>query len=203
MAGEIQDIGHEEVDLLAEMQKATEYKPETPAVETIPGSEAAPENSNDFEPAPIIDNPDDTGDKSDSHNINAEDLTDLIIDASDMLIESVMPWAYRKTIDKEDLKLMNEIKRIYKQAKGKGTKVLEFTEDQQRVMDIYIDYDDYVEDLPLTPKERKNLREPLKKVLANVNFKSSPESALMAVAAMIMLPRLLPILTNKFSNQNK
>ena len=193
------DITHEEVDLLAEMQKATEYKPETPTLEI-----AAPtvDNSNDFDPPPPSDDTtanDATAD--DTNNINAEDLTDLIMDASDMLIEFAFPAMYRSTIGREDRRIMAEIRKVYKQAKETKSKVIEFNASQQETMEIYMDYEEYVEDLPLTTKERKNLREPLRKVLSSVNFKASPENTLMAVAAMVLLPRLLPIGLRKFSTE--
>ena len=122
--------------------------------------------------------------------------------ASEMLLESALPALYRTTIAKEDLKVMNELKNIYKQAKENKTKVLTFTERQQEVMEVYLDFDDYCENLPLTTRENKNLRKALKKVLENVNFKASPENALMAVSAMILVPRTLPIAARKFFNKD-
>jgi hypothetical protein len=183
----------QEVDLLAEMQKATEYKAE---VQTAPIG-GGNHSESDFEAEP---EPEKEKEDSEDEEISAEDLTELIISASEMLVEGIFPAMYRSTIPKDDLQVMNELKRVYRQAKDKKTKVLEFTERQQEVMEVYLDYDDYCENLPLTPKETKKLRKPLQKVLAKVNFKASPEHALMAVAAMILLPRSLPIAGRKFSH---
>lgn len=184
----------QDIDILAELSKATEYKPENKTVDTELITEDT-HSENDFEPAPIAEKADDSEDEE----ISVEDLTDLIISMSEMVVEGMFPPLYRTTIDKEDLQTMNELKRIYRQAKDNKKKELVFTERQQQVMEVFLDYDDYVENLPFTAKETKKLRKPLEKVLAKVNFKASPESALMATAAMILLPRSLPIAGRKFS----
>lgn len=190
--------GNDEIDLLKEMQAATEYKPEQKQIPPI--SQNSADHAGDFEPEP---EPAPDQDDSEDSNIDASELTDIIIDGSDMLIEGVLPYLYRQTIDKEDLKTMNEIARIYKQAKKVNQKVIEFSPEQQKAMDVHIDYEDYVENLPLTTKEKKNLRKPLKKLLSSVNFKASPENTLLAVAAMIFIPRLLPIGANIFLKDKK
>jgi len=193
-------IEESEIDLIAEMEKATEYKPDSTASTTTDNLDAGAGSSDDFEPAPITDS--EEKESIDDNNVNAEDLTELIMSASEMLLESALPALYRTTIAKEDLKVMNELKNIYKQAKENKTKVLTFTERQQEVMEVYLDFDDYCENLPLTTRENKNLRKALKKVLENVNFKASPENALMAVSAMILVPRTLPTAARKFFNKD-
>lgn len=195
MDNEMIDIELEELDLLKEMDMATEYKPNTSTIEPM-----IEEINNDFDPEPPteIEN-----EENENTTINASELTDLIIEGSDMLLEYVLPFLYRKSIAPSELQTLSEIARTYKQAKQTQKKVLEFTEHQQEVMNMYIDYEDYKENLPLTSQEKKNLRKPLSKLLSSIDFKASPENTLLAVVSIIMLPRLLPILGNYFIKNDK
>lgn len=187
----------EEINFLAEMEKAKEYTPVSDAIPLelpIPG---ATDSDSDFEPETTPGEGED--EKKEGFDINAEDLTNIIIDGSDMVMENLLPWLYRSTIDKSDLHVMTEIAREYKKAKSNREKIITFSERQQEVMDVYVDYESYVENLPLTAKEKKNLRQPLKKLLQSVNFTASPSNTLLAVAAMILVPRLFPILAKYLS----
>lgn len=187
----------EELDILAELDKTlAEAKTETPTIDV----EIEPGNTTlEIEPDP---NPEPEQDEEKEDNtIDASELTDLIIDGGDMAMEYLMPFLYRKSLDPKDVQTMKEIANEYKKAKGKKENVLTFTAEQQRVMEIYIDYEEYTESIPLTTKEKKNLRKPLSKVLSSVDFKASPMNTLIAVVFMIMLPRLLPIIANKISKK--
>lgn len=187
----------EEIDFLAEMEKAKEY---TPVSDAIPLELPAPgATDSDFDPDPETTPGEGEDEKKEGFDINAEDLTNIIIDGSDMVMENLLPWLYRSTIDKSDLHVMTEISREYKKAKSNREKIITFSERQQEVMDVYVDYESYVENLPLTAKEKKNLRQPLKKLLQSVNFTASPSNTLLAVAAMILVPRLFPILAKYLS----
>jgi len=189
----------EDIDLIAEMQKATEYKPEGINIPSMtdpsPGATFAPgdASADDFDDPP----PPPPPEPEPSEEINAEELTDLIIEGSDMMMGQMFPYMYEKTLPADDRKHLRAILKAYRA--GKGKKEIVLTEDMIEHQEVYLDYDDYCSHLELTDKEKKNLRVPLKKVLAKVNFKTTPENALMATAAMILAPRLLPLVKNKMS----
>lgn len=189
---------NEELDLLAELSKATEAKPEpiqAPNTLSIDSdSDFLPEPE---PPAPIVEDKE----KKDTEEISAEELTDLVIDTADLIIETTFPYLYRSTLEPDTLQTLNTIVKEYKKAKVANKKEVVLDEKQQEAMEVYIDYDDYVNNLALEDKEKKKLRGPLKKVLSSVNFKASPGNALIIVAIIIMAPRLLPLLKNYFSKK--
>lgn len=189
-----------EIDLIAEMEKATAYKPEVNTPPSMPADskpldnlDMSNNNDDDFEPLP----PEPEPEPEPGEEINAEELTDLIIEGSDMMMGQMFPYMYEKTLSANDRKHLRAIVNAYKA--GKGKKEIVLNEEDIEYNEVYLDYDDYVTHLELTPKEKKNLRSPLKKVLSKVNFKTTPENALMAVAAMVLFPRLLPLIKNKMS----
>lgn len=197
MNNETQNTINEELDLLAELSKATEHKPEPIVVEnnfTIDEADFLPEPE---APAAIVE----SEEKKDTEDISAEELTDLVIDTADLIIETTFPYLYRSTLGADTLQTLNSIVKEYKKAKLSNKKEVVLDEKQQEAMEVYIDYDDYVQNLSLEEKEKKKLRGPLKKVLGSVNFKASPGNALIIVAIIIMAPRLLPLLKNFFSKK--
>ncbi|MEZ5047489.1 MAG: hypothetical protein R2831_10910 [Chitinophagaceae bacterium] len=183
-----------EINLLEELSKATETKPESitteDAIQDIDSAQTdfAPESESD--PTPT----DSEASDNDEQSINAEDLTDLIIDGSEMLIETVLPWMHLKTFTHETRATLKEIALIYRKAKDNKSKIITFEEKHQEAMELYIEHEDYKELLPLSKSEKKNIKKPLSKLLQSVDFKASPSNALIAICALILLPRLLPLL---------
>lgn len=182
----------EEIDLIAAMQEATDYKPEfnrpdpISAVALEPDAEFAPE-----EQAPVPE-------EEKTEEINVEELTDLVIEGSSFLMEQMFPGLYRSAMPKEDLKVMRAVAKKYRLLRESGKKTIDFSEEDSDAIEIFDEYEEYCKDLPLTANEKSKLRTPLQKVLATVNFKATPENALIAVAAMILLPRVAPLITKKF-----
>ena len=144
---------NEELDLLAELSKATEAKPEpiqAPNTLSI-DSDFLPEP---VPPAPMVEGEE----KKDTEEISAEELTDLVIDTADLIIETTFPYLYRSTLEPDTLQTLNTIVKEYKKAKVANKKEVVLDEKQQEAMEVYIDYDDYVNNLALEDKEKKKLR---------------------------------------------
>jgi hypothetical protein len=118
-------------------------------------------------------------------------LAPTIIEVVDTLLSKGMPFAYEATLSSEDRAAMKVIARKYKAQRGK--QVLDLSEDDIRVTSIFIDYEDYCNELKLTEQEKKSLIEPLTELLKDVNYKTSPGWALVIASFLIMIPRLIPL----------
>lgn len=192
-----------EIDLLAELAKATEPKPEakTSTEQTYNNDAGANvqaytptfgESSNDdFEPAPPPPI-DDTTDENEE-TINAEDLTDLVMLGTDLVLKNIFPMLYRNTLPAEERKMLNSL--IREKKKGKDGVL---TTEMQAAEEMYLDYTDYVDSLPLTKDENKQLKKPLAAELSKINFKVGSSNLLFVTALMIFAPRLIPVAKNKF-----
>lgn len=205
-----------EIDLIAELDKATEEKAvgiqlEKPQQEILsdtdtPEHESAPET-------PADDFTDDFEEGADKkleaasqpaaeaiRKFDSRKLAPAIIDTVDIIISEGFPLFYQQTLSKEDRQAMKVLARKYRTLKDADKFVL--TEDDQRIMEIYIDYEDYCEGLPLTEDEKKSLLDPLIEVLKDVNYVSSPGNALIVAVILIMIPRCFPLGLNLFSQND-
>jgi hypothetical protein len=206
-----------EIDLIAELDKVTEEKAVGILNEPIIKTDAEQGNES---PIPETSAETQTGDFKDDFAKGADDvikdavkpvtdavkgfdsrkLAPAIIDTVDVIISEGFPLFYQQTLSKEDRQAMKLLARKYRNAKNADKMIL--TEDDQRIMEIYIDYEDFCEGLPLSEDEKKSLLEPLIEVLKDVNYTTSPGNALIVALILIMIPRCLPLGLNIFSQPN-
>lgn len=190
-----------EIDLLSELKKATEDRSESVKID-IPKNISESENAIVLEPLPI-----ETAGKENIANeetenvIPAKDFADIIINGVDALQTKFLPSLYEKQILKrEDL---NKVKLILTRIDAqRKNQTLDLTETDLYLLNKADEIAEYAKTLPLTTEEKNNIRKPLIHVLSNVNFKTSPETALITAALMVFLPRLLPLINN-LTNKNE
>lgn len=123
-----------------------------------------------------------------------EKLADTIIEFADAVLEAGMPYVYELTLPKDDRQALKELARKYRKSKRNKDKEMVLTARDQEVMEIYVEYEDYLEELPMDDDEKKSLREPLIEVLKQMNYQTTPQNALMIASGMVALPRVLPLL---------
>lgn len=205
-----------EIDLIAELDKATEERAvgitlERPLPE--PESDPQPVSEETSAETPSEDFADDFEAGADKvledaskpaaeavKKFDSKKLAPAIIDTVDIIISEGFPLFYQQTLSKEDRQAMKVLARKYRTNKDADKFIL--TEDDQRIMEIYIDYEDYCEGLPLTEDEKKSLLDPLIEVLKDVNYVSSPGNALIVAVILIMIPRCFPLGLNLFSQKD-
>jgi len=201
MQTNIEDI--ETVDLADALQQATEQKIFIPVSDNIETSTETVVNDNkdDFD-TDILNEPDNTTDNANGALYDSSKLAPAIVDGGDMLIQQMFPILYEKSAFTKDeiigMKAFAYRQKI--QAKQRETTI---TEDEQKYAALLIEYDEYVESLPLTVKEKQSIIEPLKTLLKDVNYQTSPGNALIIAVGMVMLPRLLPVASKKFFTDKK
>jgi hypothetical protein len=166
------------------------FEASTPADETF---------TNDFapEPPPPPATPD-GGDALVAVTYPPDKLAPVVIDMADALIQALMPSVYTNTLDKKDAKALKLLgKKVTQQFEaGQG---LTLTPEELRVLDISKEYEAYKDSLPLEDAEKKTLLAPLKEVLKDAKYETTPGTALIMAAGIVMLPRCLPLLANKMS----
>ena len=202
-----------EIDLLAELQQATELKPEPisagtrvtavttpdehtvqPSTDSEPGAEPLAQSfEDDFAPpAPDAITP---GDAVTSLTYAPDKLADLIIDGVDTLMEHVLPMAFIASLSKADRHALSRLAHKYKQ--NPTAKTLTLDDDDLSIMPLLTEIENYKEMCPLDADEKKSLKAPLVEVLAAANYRTTPTNALLISASFIALPRLLPLLIKK------
>jgi hypothetical protein len=201
------NILSDEIDLIAELDKATEEKAvgitinpviQTDGEETPPQEPKGDDFKDDFTKGADEVKPEPTKPLTDAvKSFDSRKLAPALIDTVDVLISEGFPLFYQQTLSKEDRQAMKMLARKYRTLKDANKMTL--TEDDQRIMEIYIDYEDYCEGLPLSEDEKKSLLEPLIEVLKEVNYTSSPGNALIIAVILIMIPRCFPLGLNLFS----
>lgn len=189
-----------EINLLEELAQATAPKPE-PGINTeldftppAPDQNTMETSDDDFAPPPPAPEPEPEQAMTEVM-YKPEELADLIIDGASSLMEIGLPMAFESSLSKEDRKSLKSLALKYR--KHKKDSSLNLDEEDQRVMEIYIDLEEYKEMCPLDDDDKKTLRGPLIEVLKKTHYQTTPENALMISAGIIMLPRLLPIVKNK------
>lgn len=196
---ENENLSLDEVDLEKELAIATEEKSiSNPVLDAEPGAEqsATTESENDFVPEseiPIV--------EPQKVLYDSTKLAPAIVDVIDTLLSEGLPMLYEATLDKEDKVAMKILARKYRMKKDSGE--IRFNDEDMRVMDVYLSYEEYCNELPLTESEKKSLLEPLIEVLKDVNYQTSPTNALIIAAVLIMIPRALPLGVNFMSKKNE
>lgn len=196
-----------EINLLEELQRATEIKNspmeplqapqgnETDQPGEHPPTDQPGENkeqfSDDFLPPTDIPTP---GEALTSLTYSADKTADLIIEGVDTLFEHAFPALYTNSFSKDDRRGLKALAAKYRQTKKSDTMTLDG--EDQRLMEIYCDYEKYVESCPLDEDEKNSLKAPLVEVLKKQNYQTTPETALMISASIVTLPRLIPVLIN-------
>jgi hypothetical protein len=184
-----------EIDLLAEMAAATAEVMDTQN-DFREEEEAAPIYTNDFQD--IEEEEEEEESESDNFGLNEmfqdpEDLAELITEGLDSILTFALPLAMEKTISIEDRVSLKQLAQKYRTASKTNSLQMSLDEKDQKIMELYIDLEEYKESLPFTDKEKENFKKRLSKVLTKMNFQVTPESALIYSAAFIMAPRLAPI----------
>lgn len=131
--------------------------------------------------------------------LDSSKLAPNIVDMVDLLLSKGMPFLYDATLNTEDKTAMKIIAQKYKAQKASQT--LTLTEEDQRIISIYIDREEYCKELELSEKEKKSLVEPLSELLKDVNYQASPSTTLLIAIVLILIPRLFPVGVNYFVNK--
>ena len=121
------------------------------------------------------------------YNLQAE----MLLMSFDGIQTLSLPPIYHKAIfnqkDKETLKIWKK--------QGKPEKNVMNSEDKE-LESKKIDYDNLVDELPLTPTEINTIRNPLAIVLSKYQYKTSPEMLLLGAVFSVMASRLIPIFSS-------
>lgn len=185
-------------DLLdAQFEKMDSEKEDTSIEENLNSEENQTDDIEDVEFEPIKETEINKEGAISQITKSPEKLADALIEFGGALMESLGPSAYRMTFSKEDSNSLKDLARKYRKSK-RDKSPMELTEKDQDIMKVYLEYEDYCEELELDDDEKKSIREPLIEVLKETNYQSSPKNALLVACAMVALPRTLPILKNKF-----
>ena len=192
-----------EKDLLAQLQEATEKKPD-PKAKTVSETGTAQETKqpdqvaeaiktpdvkvNDFRP-PGIDAPAPTPVKPLTPYSEQAKLLIAFVDGLDCLI---MPWGYQKTIFSRDE--LERLKEIAKRKESKSLKALQDTNDKDKELLARLeDYKKLIDDIPFTPAEIALIQSPLAAVMEKYHFNAGPESLLLGALFTVMAPRIMPL----------
>lgn len=196
----------EVIDLAAELAKATQEKisvatPATTATGIDDNDDTAGDQSEGGE------NHDDDFDEPDPEketsstgaaagiagklSYSPEKLAKTIVEGVETAVEMGFPYLYQQSLDKDDRLALKQLARKYRNTKNKKTVTL--SEEDQRVMEIYLDYDEFTENLAFDADEKKSLAEPLAEVLKNMNYQTTPQNALIIAALIVIAPRLIPV----------
>lgn len=148
----------------------------------------------------------DKPDKVDEDKWNPSELADLIVDTIGFIQEKSGEWAHWKTILTTDQKIdLREMVIEYGITKSNVSqprkKVLTYYE--KWLLQRRKEHDEYVELLPFTPDEDKRLKNAWRKFLKEKNAEISPGWALVATSASVLLPRMIPVITNMFDKEKK
>lgn len=179
-----------EVDLLAQLQAETNYKPETSVFEMPSTKDIIANAGDDFdanlidEDVPPTDEVPGEGEGVGATAVKMKNLSNLILFGIDKLNELVLPKIYTQSLSKEDFDVMRESIRRKKLG----------IEDENPV--VLIDYEEYVTSLPLEKDERKELKELLELNLQDANVSASPMTGLIICLLIIFTPKILPIIMN-------
>lgn len=122
-------------------------------------------------------------------------LAPLLVDGFDMLQRTLYPKAYASMLSREDRIAMKSLIRQYRMAKNKSQ--ISLSENDQRIMEIMCDYEEYKESIPMTPAEKKSIVVPLREVLKKINFQPSPETSLLSAALIVTFSRAAPLVVKK------
>lgn len=121
-------------------------------------------------------------------------LAPAIVDGADAIIQQIFPILYEKSTFSEDER--NTIKVLAYKQKNKSETVL--SENDLSLMALCAEYEKYCETLPLKETEKKQIIKPLSELLKDLNLQTSPTNAFIIAIGLVMLPRILPLITNKF-----
>jgi hypothetical protein len=195
--------------LLDQLANATQ-PPAPPVMDILGGSPSnMPEGfepstgafEDDFEPAPPPEpeaGTTATGEALVAVTYPPEKLAATLIDVADVLLVHVMPALYLKSLDPKDAKALKILgKKVSQKLDAKQDILLSI--DEQNTMGLSADFEAYKDSLPLAPEEKKTILGPLKEVLKDAKYETTPTNALLMALGVIMLPRTLPVIANKMS----
>lgn len=179
----------EEIDLTAELAVPTETKSET-----VQSEVTEPINNSDFD-APekepeLIEQVEEKINDSRVQYDSAK-LAPVIIDVCETIAESFAPHLYFSTLPDSDRHALKVL--AAKVRNSDKTPITTLTDNDLRLIDLYTDYETYLDTIPLTTEERKSILDPLKEVLKDVNYATTPGNALIIAIVLVLIPRLLPV----------
>ena len=121
-------------------------------------------------------------------------LAPAIVDGADLIMQQIFPILYEKTAFNEDERKL--IKILAHTQKNKKETTL--TDEDLTLMAACAEYENYIETLPFTANEKKQILKPLSELLKDVSLQTTPGNALIIAVLIIMIPRLMPLGINKF-----
>jgi hypothetical protein len=193
----------DEIDLLAELSKSTEFK--DLSINEFEAENAHLTNPNDFDATKITDdtnintietvNTNEPKTESQTQTqteqtINAKELADTIIEGTSLGLSYFLPKVYEGQLFTSAEKQKSRV--FLQQARTKG-QVLEITDEVLILMNKMEELDQYTETVPFTTDEKKYLKKNLQPVLENINIETTPQTALIICVLIVMLPRLSPV----------
>lgn len=198
---EYDDVTFEEVDLKSLFAQRTPPPPEPPVNES---PEIDPETnqddfSGDFDPdfdPDLPESPIEEAAEKIGVSYDATKLAESIVDAAEVFLEMGGPIGFQWSLNKDDRQALAVLSRKIRLSGPKN--MLTLDEIDQRAMSIYMDLEDFEKDLPFSAKEKKSLVEPLAVLLKESNAETSPSWAFVIAVALVMGPRILPIVRNFF-----
>ncbi|WP_276976961.1 hypothetical protein [Flavobacterium filum] len=195
----------EEIDLAAELLKATETKTISPfentnAISGNPILDSAGASNEDFSNANPNDDfepePDQPTQEKPEQDIlfDSAALAPTVVNATDAVITTLFPKLYELSIDEKDRVALKMLSHKIRHSKKEA--VTSFNDDELRLVSVFEDFEAYCEALPLSADEKKSLIAPLKEVLKDVSYQTTPGNALIVAVVLMLLPRLLPMGAN-------
>lgn len=125
---------------------------------------------------------------------DSKKLAATIVDLADAVLTSSSKHLYSACLSKEDRRDMKALALKYREHKlQKSKEALTLVGRETEVLELYMDCEDYEENMPLTKDEKKSLIEPLSEILKNTKMETTPQNALIIAAAMVAVPRIMPL----------
>lgn len=119
-------------------------------------------------------------------NKNAESIVELVDGVGGMILPSVYKKQKFGTVAK-----FEEAKSLWRSSR---TPNFSPTPDEQILIDKYVDFIDYKDELPLTDPEKETIAKPLGEVLFKHQKEASPEVMLMIAVASVYMPKVIPLI---------
>jgi hypothetical protein len=136
-------------------------------------------------------------------SFDTDKLADTIIDLADTIITNAGPYLYEYCLHPTERQGLKDLAKAYRLAKANSEK-FKVTPDQETYLEIQTELEQYEELLPFSESEKNSLHVPLKALLKEVSYQSSPKNALVMAATIITIPRILPLvpkLVKKYKNK--
>lgn len=208
LSPEIKDFQPEIVDLAKMMAEETQTRDENTTTDAVTVEDLVKSGIEIDREKVIEDEPEDPeaitpGDVIPT-TYDSKKLATTIIDLADAVLTSSSKHLYSACLSKEDRRDMKALALKYREHKlQKSKEALTLVDRESEVIELYLDCLDYEENMPFTKDEKKSLIEPLAEILKNTKMETTPQNALMIAAAMVAVPRIMPLVPLYLSKKNK